>query len=143
MALRKRAQASLEMLVVLAALFAFFAAFLPVIKGGIEAAEFSVAAKANEAALSHFAGMAREAFVLGRGNSFSRTVWLAGNGSVRFNETTSMLALDFSEAGHSKRLVAQVDFALNFSGANFSRGSHLLSVNNSGGAVEALLKPLG
>ena len=137
-----RAQASLEMLVVLAALFAFFAAFLPVIKGGIEAAEFSVAARANEAALDGVAGMAREAFVLGRGNAFSRRVWLAGNGTLGFNATASSLVLAFSEAGRSKTISILLDFELGLEEANFSRGSHLVSVNNSGGAIEARFTPL-
>lgn len=139
----KRAQTSLEMLVVLAALFAFFAAFLPVIRGGIEAAEFSVAARANAAALNDLAGMAREAFVLGRGNSFSRRVWLAGNGTLGFNATSSSLALAFSEAGRSKTILVPLDFELDLEGLNFSRGSHVVFVNNSGGPVEARLSRLG
>ena len=132
-----RAQASMELLVILAALFAFFAAFLPVIREASEFAEFSVAAKMNEAAFNHLTGLAREVFVLGRGNCFSRHVRLAGNGSLWFNDSTSVLWMNFSARRHSMNFSARLGFGLALNSTNFRAGNAELTVENRGTVVEA------
>lgn len=134
-----RSQASLELLILLAAMFAFFTAFLPVIKQAVELAEFSSAAKTNEAAFIHLAGMAKEAFLLGKGNRLSASARLEGNGSLWFNESTAVLWMDFSRAGHSKKLSASVDFSFKLNQTPFSSGYYLLRVENAGAAVEAFI----
>ncbi len=136
-------QASLELLVLLAALFAFFTAFLPVIKEGIELAKFSAASKVNEAAFIHLTGMAKEASVLGKGNRFSKALRLEGNGFLRFNESTSVLSMNFSSGRRSKQFSAVIDFSFKLDATNFSSGNRVFSVENSGMFVEARISSPG
>jgi len=106
-------------------------------------ARFSAAAKTNEAAFTHLVGMAKEASVLGRGNYFSRTLQLEENGFLQFNESTSVLSMNFSSERRSKQFRAVIDFSFKLNATNFSSGDYVFSVNNSGPFVEARVSAHG
>jgi len=81
----RRGQASAELLILFAALFAFLLLFMPVISGARQRADFLVVDQSQQIALQKIADASNEAHAMGRGTSLSGTVFFpAENTSISF-----------------------------------------------------------
>lgn len=99
-----KAQASLEYLLVLSALFAFLLAFVPLINDAVEAAKFNAVLIQEQNSFQKIIDLAEEANVLGNGNSLSEELYFPTETSIVFNELNNNLSVSFTAFNKTKTL---------------------------------------
>jgi len=131
-----KGQASVELMVLLAALLAFLLLFMPVIETSRRQTDFLVAKQAQQIALQKIAGAADEAYFLGKATSFSGTVFFpADNTTLSFEEGS--LKMVFQTGDRNGELFRKTRFSQLLDGTapwasrTFSKGQHSFSVNYS------------
>ncbi|HII39268.1 TPA: hypothetical protein HA318_04680 [Candidatus Micrarchaeota archaeon] len=124
-----RAQASLEYLIVLAALFAFLAAFLPLAAGVYEKAHFLMVSKTQESAFNRLAEACSRASTLGYSSKLAVDVSFAAK-ETRFG--AGAFVMEFKDGNSSASLASEVSCRVEPGGKVFSKGSHSAIVSASG-----------
>lgn len=133
-----RGQASLETLVVAAALLVFLAAFLPFVSETRALAEYGEAAVQEKIFLKTLAEDAKQARLLGGGNVFSREFFLPANKTfLEFNETSEALELVFEEGARNGSFEEFISFGVVFVRQRFGRGKIYYTVRNEDGVIRA------
>ncbi|MGC8850763.1 MAG: hypothetical protein ACP5O3_00835 [Candidatus Micrarchaeia archaeon] len=135
--MRKHSQASVELIILLAALFAFLAAFIPAINSARALANFAAVSRAQESALSRVAEAASHASVLGNGNSFSTPVFLpADNTSFFFDADSGELRMSFASSGRASNSSRALSFPVSlYNATRLPRGSFQATVSCLNGEV--------
>ncbi|MFA4946048.1 MAG: hypothetical protein WC607_00710 [Candidatus Micrarchaeia archaeon] len=129
----KRAQASLETLIVLAALFAAFLAFAPVLARASALVSFSTATTRHSRVFDAIWSAARDASVLGDGNSFSFRVTPPTPANISIEG--GVLNYSFSAAGESKSFARNAGFPLLLANESIPEGALVFRVSNKAGVV--------
>lgn len=132
----RRGQASLETLVVAAALLAFLAVFLPFVAQTRSITRYGESAVEEKLFLATLAEDARQARLLGEGNAFARDFFLPANRTIlSFDETAQSLELVFEESGKTASFSEPVGFRVALGKQVFERQKVFYSLKNEGGAI--------
>ncbi|NYZ75150.1 hypothetical protein H0O03_02705 [Candidatus Micrarchaeota archaeon] len=127
--MQRRSQASLEYLVVLAALFAFLAAFAPLVNSTRELAQYAVVVRTQESAFHRVVEACSQASVFGYSAASSREIILDADKTLfYYNESTATLSMSFVQGNRSKTLYAQTDYAVGVGSSQLRKGKYLASV---------------
>ena len=132
----RKAQVSLELLLVLAALAALLVAFVPLIQQAAGAADYAVTAKQMQIVLAQVATDCREAKLGGSGALFVRDWFLPERAAFSFDAGASEFKADFDSGGEARSVSAHVGFPVVFSGESLERGRIRVSVENKGGSID-------
>jgi hypothetical protein len=130
-----RAQASIEALILIAALFAFLLAFIPAINNARELVKYGIATKGAEAAMQEIHDALREIVVLGGGNVISREINLPADALVYYEGPSSELRLSVRVGGRTKNFSRDTIVPVALRGGNLTRGSYLVRMANNGSIV--------
>lgn len=139
-----KGQASLELLLILAALFAFAVALAPVFSSSMRKARSAVVDNAQALALAQIAGAVREAEILGAGNSFAvRVRFPADSTTLAFDGSQGVLSMNYSFASQSRQLNERFGFPLSLAQPQkvFPRGSFDVEIAFEKNAVGISLSP--
>lgn len=134
--LSRKAQLSVELLLLLAVLFAFLLALAPVINKTREAAELASSTKANQIALETIATNARQSYLLGNGAQLEAKVVFKTD--VAMNSAPPLLEMNFSSASVSKTISADLGFELLPLQFALEKGVYRAVFSNSAGKVSAV-----
>lgn len=129
-----RGQVSLELLVVLAAFFAFLVLWLPVTQGARNALEFGIAAKQARLALSELKSAAEEVRILGEGSTKAVRFTLSSDALLSYDAAPGTLSISLGANGRSASFDEKINFPIEL-GAVLRKGDNAISVRNAGGAV--------
>jgi len=124
----RKAQSSLELLIVLAGFFAFLAAWLPVANSIRSQGEAALSLTFAELALSDLANAGDEAFILGSGNSREIRMRLRGNAELSFSSGNAAIT------SNGAVLSRQVRFASS-SRLDLRKGISCIMAENAGGEI--------
>ncbi|MEW5955441.1 MAG: hypothetical protein AB1626_02795 [Candidatus Micrarchaeota archaeon] len=132
----RRSQASLEYLIVLAALFAFLAAFAPLVNSVRDLAHYSVVARTQESAFHRVVEASSQAAVFGYASTSSREVTLAAEKTFfYYNESTASLSMRFVQGNRSKTFSAHTDYAVSVGSSPLLKGKYAASAASTPGGV--------
>lgn len=132
----RRAQASIEVLVALAALFAFLAIILPSASKAFDASRFQSIYSSEKKFFGELAFHSRNAVLLSEGTRFSFNALLpAENTSIRFVEAGGLLEISFWAGGKSRNFSESFPQAVYAPSKNFSEGAYSFSVFNNGSGI--------
>jgi hypothetical protein len=132
---RIRAQVSLELLVVLAAFFAFLVLWLPVTQGARNALEFGIAAKQAHLALGELKGAAEEVRVLGEGSAKTVRFTLSSDAALSYDAPSGTVSISVEAGGRGASFEERVAFPMELTVSELRRGGSNVSVRNAGNAV--------
>ncbi len=136
-----KAQVSLELLIVIAALVALLAVFLPFVSETREAANYAAIAKQERAILAQTASDCRAARLGGAGSFFSREWTLPTATNFSFtgdsaNGSVGMLRAEFVAGGKSRSVEEDVGFPIRLLETALAAGRISIAVENKAGVVE-------
>ncbi len=136
-----KAQVSLELLIVIAALVALLAVFLPFVSETREAANYAAIAKQERAILAQTASDCRAARLGGAGSFFSREWTLPTATNFSFtgdsaNGSVGMLRAEFVAGGKSRSVEEDVGFSVKLPATTLAAGRISVAVENKADAVE-------
>ncbi|HLC38248.1 MAG TPA: hypothetical protein VJI71_02235 [Candidatus Norongarragalinales archaeon] len=134
----KKAQLSLEFLLVFAALTAFLSVFLPVYSTAQNSLKLKAIETTQEIALQKTYGIARQAQVLGFESSLNAEIILQANETeLKFDEAKGELQMSFTHAGISKTISQKTSFPIEIeTPAKLEKGKY--SVQAKGGTPVVL-----
>jgi hypothetical protein len=132
---KAKAQVSLELLLVLAALAALFLAFLPFANQTRAATDYAAAFKQEQLVLAQTAADCREARLLGEGTRYSREWFLPAETTFYFESETLALKAVFAVGGERGVVSEPLGFGVSLEKATLPKGNAIVFVENSGGAV--------
>jgi len=130
--MQRRSQASLEYLVVLAALFAFLAAFAPLVNSVRDLAQYAVVARTQESAFHRVVEACSQTSSFGYAAVSSREIILSAEKTFfSYNESTATLSMRFVHGNRSKTLYAKTDYAVNVGSGALAEGKYSASASSS------------
>lgn len=126
-----KGQQSLELLILLAAFFAFLAVWVTVINSVRQGSAESMEQKYAELALSDLVGAGDEVYILGSGNARELELRLMGNATVSFDAGNASISI----LNGSRSWGREVRFRTGDAGIELEKGVNRLLVRNEGGSV--------
>lgn len=123
-----RGQVSIELLLLLAALFAFLLALAPVLSQVQELVYWSARAKQSEAVFQRMVSDANTVFALGNDNSLRSRFNMPLNATLSFDDEKHRFSMSFSGAKRSKSLSTDTVFRLVLNQTRLDAGRWVLVV---------------
>ncbi|MEM4254808.1 MAG: hypothetical protein QXR53_00565 [Candidatus Norongarragalinales archaeon] len=118
----KRAQLSVEFMLVMAASAAFLLALSPAYAQAQEKTREAITDQTQLSAFQRIAGTARQAETMGFGALLKEKIFFQAETILSFDETTKTMNMDYSHAGKTKTLREKLGFPVKFGQAEFAKG---------------------
>ncbi|MFH0922676.1 MAG: hypothetical protein V1811_01305 [Candidatus Micrarchaeota archaeon] len=132
----RKAQLSIELLLLLAVLFAFLLALAPIITKTQAAANLAASTKSNQIALETISSNARQAYLLGNGAQLEAKIVLKT--PVEIVSSPPVLEMRFSAGNVSKSVSTDLGFELSPSQTNLENGVFKAVFSNTAGKVSVV-----
>ena len=133
-----KAQASLEFLIVFAALAVFLAVLLPIYSAAQEKAREKIIDETQKLAFQQLVDLTRKAEVLGVESMVSSKVRFTANASLEFEEPTSILRMVYSNSG-AKEINETLGFPAKVETTEFEEGHYVVQAKFEQNAVQLTL----
>jgi hypothetical protein len=134
----RRAQSSIELLLVLAALFALLLAFTPIIKDVRSATEQKLVVAQEQELLQTVSDLAGKVRILGEGSVLSQEVRVPVETTIVYEG--GFIKTEFPLGNSTKTLAKEIAFPLSLQ-KNLAKGTYRLFAENSGGLVQVDFVP--
>ena len=134
----RSAQVSLELILMLLGLTAFFIALTPSISRAVEATQFALASQGQQAFFNDLTNAIEQTHLLGSGNAMRLEYDSVGESKIEFDESASEITLIFSFAGHEKKFSKKLLYGVQ-ANEEIKEGKYELTVENQEGVIKVRL----
>jgi len=117
----------MEFMLVLAIALTLLAALLPVYGKAQEKTSDALLGEAQQAAFSRMVSLARQAEILGQGNSLSSKIsFQAENTAITFGKSAGILKMEYYAATGKKQINETLGFPVELGSENFPKGRYIM-----------------